>query len=109
MLHTSFLTQVRAQWSMRHNPECFRGFALSYWRLVLTVLLVGTLFFLTVGAWFLWRGVSTGGIDSLQSGIPRSETLGREQLKATLELYRQRSLKFEQTKRSGSTVPDPSR
>lgn len=110
MKNIRWLTRARWQWRLRHDPECFRGLAYTFWRLLLIALLVSSVFSVGFGAWFfIQEAPSSTESDVVQDTKKRTETLSREQLKSTLATYKQRELNFEKLQKVIDTAPDPSR
>lgn len=97
---------LQAFYVARHEPESMHPLAEVYWRALLSVGLVMVVGVLVYGTWEFFEVINNLG-SADQAGPPRSASLDRNQLKATLEALQERSAQFDAL--HTAVVADPSR
>lgn len=108
-IHFNIFSRVRDIYANRHEPENLRTFVDIYWRTVLMVGFLVTVFVVTYGIWNLMRILKDLGTppDTSPRPIP---TLDRATLKATIQAFDTRQTQFDAFKAQLPTiVPDPSK
>lgn len=98
---------VRWQWMMRHNPECFRALASSYWHALLWLVVVCVFASLGLGGWLFWSGLPESEEGALRG--ESAETLSREKLKGVLGAFRERGSAFQEAVKVPRAFADPSK
>jgi len=100
------LKTLRYAWNNRHNPECAEDLGSAFWTFALTL---SALSMIGVGGYGAWIFFFSGNITESEAVVPQAQTLSREALKNTLELYETRRTNYIYTRDNPPTVSDPSR
>jgi hypothetical protein len=102
----SYLSDVKWEWNTRHDPGCFRALMERYWNTLLVT--CGGVVFLSV-AFAAWTAlVPLSAPEPVgEIGKDTTETLSREQMKATLELFKGRKDRYDERKVQPTNIVDP--
>jgi len=93
-------------WKNRHDPECANALSTLVWWCLLFL----TLLFLTGAILYsIWMLSGSRSMIEAEETVGQSETLSRESLKNTLELFEQRKKRFQFVGSNPPRIPDPSR
>jgi hypothetical protein len=93
---------------MRNNPDCLRTLMTRFWRALLFMCAAAAIFSITFVLWTLVIPLEVPASDK-ESGTVAVETISRERLRAVLDTFEQRDLRYQKLRSAPPKIDDPSR
>ena len=107
MKATDLLRSMGWEWTMRHDPACYRALTVRYWKTLLALSVIAVVGAVSFAAWSMVIDSERNADADEGVNTDFVETLSREQMKKTLDLFAKRKADFEKALAETSKIADP--